>query len=55
MDEPSNFLDLPSLKALELLMNEYAGTIVFVTHDKWLLDNVAEVVYEINDKKINMK
>lgn len=53
MDEPSNFLDLPSLMALEVLMKEYAGTIVFITHDKWLLDNVADVIYEINDKKLN--
>ncbi len=36
MDEPSNFLDIPSLEALEILMKEYAGTIVFITHDKRL-------------------
>ena len=55
MDEPSNFLDIPSLEALEILMKEYSGTIVFITHDKRLLDNVADVVYEISDKKINLK
>ena len=53
--EPSNFLDIPSLEALEILMKEYTGTIVFITHDKRLLDNVADVVYEISDKKINLK
>lgn len=55
MDEPSNFLDIPSLEALEILMKEYTGTIVFITHDKRLLENVAGVVYEIRDKKINLK
>ena len=55
MDEPSNFLDIPSLEALEILMKEYTGTIVFITHDKRLLENVADVVYEIRDKKINRK
>ncbi|HGE7739093.1 TPA: ABC transporter ATP-binding protein, partial [Streptococcus pneumoniae] len=30
-------------------------TIVFITHDKRLLENVADVVYEIRDKKINLK
>ncbi|MBZ2049289.1 ATP-binding cassette domain-containing protein, partial [Streptococcus sanguinis] len=55
MDEPSNFLDIPSLEALEILMKEYTGTIVFITHDKRLLENVADVVYEIRDKKINLK
>ena len=54
MDEPSNFLDIPSLDALEILMKEYAGTIVFITHDKRLLDNVADVIYEIKDKKLNL-
>lgn len=55
MDEPSNFLDIPSLEALEILMKEYTGTIVFITHDKRLLENVADVVYEIRYKKINLK
>jgi macrolide transport system ATP-binding/permease protein len=54
MDEPSNFLDIPSLEALEILMKEYAGTIVFITHDNRLLDNVANVIYEIKDKKLNL-
>ena len=55
MDEPSNFLDIPSLEALEILMKEYAGTIVFITHDIRFLEIVADVVYEIRDKKINLK
>jgi macrolide transport system ATP-binding/permease protein len=54
MDEPSNFLDLLSLEALEMLMKGYTGTIVFITHDKWLVDNIADVVYEIKDRKINL-
>jgi len=52
MDEPSNYLDLISFEALEKLMKEYAGTIIFVSHDKRLVDNVADVIYEIKDKKI---
>ena len=47
MDEPSNFL---------IRIHEQLGvTIVFITHDKRLLENVADVVYEIRDKKINLK
>lgn len=52
MDEPSNFLDIPSVEALESLMQNYNGTIIFVTHDKRLLENVADIVYEIDDGKI---
>lgn len=54
MDEPSNFLDIPSLEALEVLMKEYAGTIVFIAHDKRLIDNVADMIYEIKDKRLNL-
>jgi macrolide transport system ATP-binding/permease protein len=54
LDEPSNFLDLPGLEALEMLMKGYAGTIVFIAHDKRLIDNVADVIYEIKDKRLNL-
>ena len=52
LDEPSNYLDLTSLEALETLMKEYDGTIVFISHDKSLVDNVADVIYEIRDRQI---
>jgi len=55
MDEPSNFLDLPAVEALENLMKDYAGTIIFISHDVRLLENVADTVYEIKDKKIIRK
>ena len=50
MDEPSNFLDLPAVEALEQLMKNYAGTIIFISHDIRLIENVANTVYEIEDK-----
>lgn len=52
MDEPSNFLDLQSIEALEILMQNYEGTILFISHDKRLLKNVADIIYEIKDGKI---
>ncbi len=52
MDEPSNFLDLPGVEALETLMKNYAGTIFFIAHDKRLVENVADRVYEIREGKI---
>lgn len=52
MDEPSNFLDLPSMEALETMMKSYAGTILFISHDKRLVENVAGRVYEIWDGKL---
>lgn len=55
MDEPSNFLDLAAVEALENLMKNYAGTIIFISHDVRLLENVADRVYVIEDKKIIQK
>ncbi len=53
MDEPSNFLDIYALQALEAMMRQYAGTIVFVSHDARLIANVADQVYELADGRLN--
>lgn len=45
MVEPSNFLDLPTVEALEKLMKSYAGTIIFISHGVRLLENVVDMVY----------
>ncbi|MDF2684810.1 MAG: msr [Brevibacillus sp.] len=55
MDEPSNFLDLQAIEALENMMKNYKGTIIFITHDVRLLENVADEIYEIKDRKIVQK
>lgn len=52
MDEPGNYLDLKSMEALEEMMKGYTGTIIFVSHDKRLVDSVADTVFEICDRKI---
>jgi macrolide transport system ATP-binding/permease protein len=54
MDEPGNYLDIPGLEALEKLMKEYDGTILFISHDKRLVDHVADVIYKVEDKKIKL-
>ena len=43
LDEPTNHLDAESVAWLERHLTEYAGTIVAVTHDRYFLDNVAEL------------
>lgn len=52
MDEPGNFLDLPSVEALEALMINYTGTILFISHDQRLLENVADRIYTIKDRRL---
>ncbi|KOR89242.1 Msr family ABC-F type ribosomal protection protein [Paenibacillus solani] len=52
MDEPSNFLDIPAVEALETIMRNYLGTIIFISHDARLLGGVADQVYEVSDGRL---
>lgn len=51
LDEPTNHLDAESVAWLERHLNEYEGTVVFVTHDRYFLDNVAKWILEIDNGK----
>jgi ABC transport system ATP-binding/permease protein len=44
LDEPTNDLDIPTLEILEETLLEYAGSLVLVTHDRYMLDRVANIV-----------
>ncbi len=41
LDEPSNDLDVETLRALEDALGEFAGTVVVISHDRWFLDRIA--------------
>ena len=47
LDEPTNHLDAESVAWLERHLQEYAGTVVSVTHDRYFLDNVAQWILEL--------
>ena len=47
LDEPTNHLDLPAREAIEAALNEFDGTILIVTHDRYLLDKVATRTIEL--------
>jgi len=48
LDEPTNHLDTESVAWLERYLQEYAGTVVAVTHDRYFLDNVAGWILELD-------
>ena len=48
LDEPTNHLDTQSVAWLELHLQEYAGTVIAVTHDRYFLDNVAGWILELD-------
>ena len=48
LDEPTNHLDFSSIEWLERLLNDFAGSVLFVTHDRRFLDNVATRIIELD-------
>jgi energy-dependent translational throttle protein EttA len=48
LDEPTNHLDAESVAWLERFLQEYTGTVVAVTHDRYFLDNVAQWILELD-------
>ncbi|HLU22792.1 MAG TPA: ABC-F type ribosomal protection protein [Bacillaceae bacterium] len=52
LDEPTNFLDIHATEALEKFIHGYKGTIIFVSHDQTFIQNTADLVYKIVDKKL---
>jgi ABC transport system ATP-binding/permease protein len=50
MDEPTNDLDIPTLEVLEDSLTEFAGALVLVTHDRYLLDRVCTAVLGLDGR-----
>ena len=48
LDEPTNHLDAESVAWLERYLEEYPGTVIAVTHDRYFLDNVAQWILELD-------
>ncbi|MEN9648306.1 MAG: hypothetical protein RLZ17_342 [Actinomycetota bacterium] len=51
LDEPTNHLDAESVDWLERFLQEYSGTVVAITHDRYFLDNVAKWILELDRGK----
>jgi len=49
LDEPTNHLDIPAREALESALNEYDGTIITVSHDRFFLDKLATQILAFED------
>ena len=48
LDEPTNHLDAESVQWLEMHLQQYAGTVICITHDRYFLDNVAGWILELD-------
>jgi ATP-binding cassette subfamily F protein 3 len=54
LDEPTNHLDLRAKDVLLEALQEYNGTIVFVSHDRYFIDKLATRVFEIGDGEVSV-
>jgi ATPase subunit of ABC transporter with duplicated ATPase domains len=52
MDEPTNHLDMEAIESLNLALEHYEGTLIFVSHDREFVSSLATRVIEINDHKV---
>lgn len=55
LDEPTNHLDIESKQALESALKDYDGTILFVSHDRYFIQEVANGIAQIRDGKLKIE
>jgi ATP-binding cassette subfamily F protein 3 len=54
LDEPDNHLDLPGKRYLEKMISAYQGSIIIISHDRYLLDEVATHIAELENGRLNI-
>ncbi|HDA0082908.1 TPA: macrolide efflux ABC transporter Msr(A), partial [Staphylococcus aureus] len=52
-DEPTNFLDIKTLEALEMFMNKYPGIILFTSHDTRFVKHVSDKKWELTGQSLH--
>jgi ATP-binding cassette subfamily F protein 3 len=54
LDEPTNHLDMQAKDVLLDALRRYTGTVVFVSHDRYFIDNLADRIFEIEDGHVHV-
>jgi ATP-binding cassette subfamily F protein 3 len=54
LDEPTNHLDIPSQEILEAVLSDFEGTILLVSHDRYLIDALATQVWSLEEGKLEV-
>jgi ATP-binding cassette subfamily F protein 3 len=55
LDEPTNHLDLPSQEVLQAVLSNFNGTILLVSHDRYLIDALATQIWEVDPKESELR
>ena len=54
LDEPTNYIDISTIEWLEKFLKNYKGTILFVSHDTYFIENVANKIFELLNHKLEV-
>jgi len=54
LDEPTNHLDIPAQETLQAALEDFQGTILMVTHDRYLVDHLATQVWELEGARLRV-
>ena len=54
LDEPTNYIDISTIEWLEKFLKSYKGTILFVSHDSYFIENVANKIFELSNHKLEV-
>ena len=52
LDEPTNFLDIPAVEWLQKFLREFPGTLLLISHDRFMLNTLTTVTYEVAGGKV---
>lgn len=54
LDEPTNHLDIPAQEVLQAALENFAGTVLLVSHDRYLVDRLATQIWELRDGRLHV-
>jgi ATP-binding cassette subfamily F protein 3 len=54
LDEPTNHLDIPAQEVLQAVLENFQGTILLVSHDRYLIDQLATQIWELHDGRLTV-
>jgi len=52
LDEPTNNLDIPAIEVLEETLDEFVGTVLVISHDRYFLDRTVDRIVELRDGRL---
>ena len=54
LDEPTNHLDIPAQEMLQAVLEQFDGTILLVSHDRYLVDRLASQIWYLDDERLQV-